>query len=144
MAQKLFICNPINHTRTPLECSIYKTEPYVVAADVYAANQHMGRGGWSWYTGAAGWLYKAGIEYILGINIRGRNLVINPCIPEHWEGYKVIYNHSGTIYNITVSNPQNICRGVISITLDGKAIVGNAIELVDDKNTHQVNVLMGC
>lgn len=145
MAHKIFhMINPINHTRTTLECSIYKTEPYAVVADIYAANQHMGRGGWSWYTGAAGWLYKAGIEYILGINIRGRNLVINPCIPEHWEGYKVIYNHSGTIYNITVSNPQNICRGVISITLDGKAIVGNAIELVDDKNTHQVNVLMGC
>ncbi|HHY78373.1 MAG TPA: hypothetical protein GX498_07725 [Clostridiales bacterium] len=145
MAQRLFhIINPVNHTRTPLECSIYKTEPYVVAADVYAAKQHMGRGGWSWYTGAAGWLYKAGIEYILGIKRRGNKLLIDPCIPEHWDGYKVVYNHNGTIYNITVSNPQNVCRGVKSIVLDGKDIGNDGIELVDDKNYHEILVRMGC
>lgn len=145
MAHKIFhMINPINHTRTPIECSLYKVEPYAVAADVYSANQHMGRGGWSWYTGAAGWFYRAGIEYILGIKIRGKRLVIDPCIPVQWEGYKVIYNYFGTIYNIIISNPNNLSKGVISITLDGKAIVGNAIELVDDKNTHQVNVIMGC
>ncbi|SHI58901.1 GH36-type glycosyl hydrolase domain-containing protein [Lutispora thermophila] len=145
MAYKIFhMINPINHARTPIECSLYKVEPYAVAADVYSANQHVGRGGWSWYTGAAGWLYKAGIEYILGIKIRGKRLVIDPCIPTYWEGYKVVYNHFGTIYNIMISNPSNISKGVLSITLDGNAIVGNSIEIADDKNIHQVNVIMGC
>jgi len=145
MAHKVFhMINPINHTRTTLECSKYKTEPYAVVADIYASNQHMGRGGWSWYTGAAGWLYKAGIEYILGIYIRGKRLVINPCIPEYWDGYNVVYNYSGTIYNIKVSNPQNVCRGVKSITLDGKDIGKDGVELVDDKKSHEILVLMGC
>ncbi len=145
MAHKLFhMINPINHARTPLECAVYKTEPYAVAADVYAAGPHIGRGGWSWYTGAAGWIYRAGIEYILGIKRRGSRLFIEPCIPQDWHGYKVTYNNAGTIYNINVLNPESRSLGVASLSLDGKLISNKSLELIDDKKIHEVVVLMGC
>lgn len=139
----LHMINPINHTRSLLECAIYKTEPYAIAADVYAVSPHAGRGGWSWYTGASGWLYKAGIEYILGIKKRGNKLYIDPCIPQEWEGYKVHYNHFDTTYKINILNPEKRSKGVISISLDGKYIHSKAIELSNDKGSHEVVVLMG-
>ena len=98
--------NPINHTRTLKECSIYKTEPYVMSADVYSVNPHAGRGGWSWYTGAAGWYYKAGLEYILGFRKRQDMLYINPCIPNHWERFNIEYRYGSAKYNINVTKKE--------------------------------------
>lgn len=144
MASKLFnMINPINHTRTLMECSIYKTEPYALAADVYAASPHIGRGGWTWYTGAAGWLYKAGLEYILGLKKRYDKLYIDPCIPKYWEGFQIVYKYLGTEYHINVENPESVCRGVRSITVDNTNLLVDCINLIDDGKRHEVLVLMG-
>jgi cyclic beta-1,2-glucan synthetase len=89
-----------------------------VAADVYAQPPHVGRGGWTWYTGAAGWLYRAGLEWILGFRKQGSALCIDPCIPRDWKSFKVTYRHGGTRYRISVENPKGVCRGVSRIILD--------------------------
>lgn len=144
MSSKIFnMINPINHTRTLKECSIYKTEPYALAADVYAVSPHIGRGGWSWYTGAAGWLYRAGLEYILGFKKRYGKLYIDPCIPSYWEGFQMVYKHHYTEYHINVKNPKGICSGVKSITVDGNNLLTDGIKLVDDGEIHEVLILMG-
>jgi cyclic beta-1,2-glucan synthetase len=143
-ASELFsLVNPINHTRTNRECSIYKVEPYVVPADVYAVYPHIGRGGWTWYTGSANWIYKAGLESILGFKKYADKLVIDPCIPRKWEEYTVNYKYMETSYQITVSNPNSICKGVASIVVDGKVVDDKGIQLVNDKKTHKIKVLMG-
>ncbi|MDD2190083.1 MAG: glucoamylase family protein [Eubacteriales bacterium] len=143
-AGELFrLVNPINHTRTDRECSIYKTEPYAVPADVYAVHPHTGRGGWTWYTGSANWIYKAGLENILGFRKYADKLIIDPCIPKKWKEYILKYNYIKTTYNIKVINPDMVCRGVASITVDGKVLNGNEIELKNDKKRHDVEVLMG-
>lgn len=145
MANKLFsMLNPINHTRTLKECSIYKTEPYALAADVYAVSPHIGRGGWSWYTGAAGWLYRAGLEYILGFKKKQGKLYIDPCIPSYWEDYQIVYKYYNTEYHINVKNPEGISKGVKSMVLDGINVLKGGIELIDDGEKHEVLVLMGC
>ncbi|MCK9216413.1 MAG: glycosyl transferase [Firmicutes bacterium] len=142
-AWKLFnMINPINHTRTLKECSIYKTEPYVMSADVYSVNPHAGRGGWSWYTGAAGWYYKAGLEYILGFRKRQDMLYINPCIPNHWERFNIEYRYGSAKYNINVTNPEGLNKGVKSITVDG-VNQKDGIKLIDDNNIHEILVVMG-
>ena len=107
------LLNPINKTRTETDTQRYRVEPYAVAADVYAAPPHVGRGGWTWYTGAAGWLYRAGLESILGMRIEGDTLWVNPCIPGAWPGFEVRYRHGETPYVIEVSNPPYIPSGVI-------------------------------
>lgn len=95
--------NPINHSKTMLECEIYKTEPYVIAADVYTVPPHEGMGGWSWYTGAAGWMYRAGIEWILGLKLKGKEgFKVEPSIPDSWDGFKIDYNRGASIYHINV------------------------------------------
>jgi cellobiose phosphorylase len=143
-AWELFgLINPVNHTRTDRECSIYKGEPYVVAADVYSVAPHEGRGGWTWYTGTASWVYQAGLVHILGFSKTAGQLVIDPCIPGKWTEYSIRYCYRGTGYHITVKNPQNVDRGVLSVTVDGENRAGNAIDLVDDGKDHEVEVLMG-
>ena len=99
------LINPINHTRNATDCSIYKLEPYVVAADVYSIPPNCGRGGWSWYTGSAGWLYKAGIEELLGFKKQGEMIILNPCISRKWTEYSLEYKYINTIYKIDVHNP---------------------------------------
>ncbi len=142
-AWKLFhLINPINHGRTSLECANYKIEPYVMAADVYAANPHVGRGGWSWYTGVAGWMYKVGIEDILGLRKEGDKLRLTPCIPKEWEGYKIRYRYKETYYNINVKNPKGENNQVTRVELDGKTLKGDYIPLVNDKKSHQINISM--
>ena len=144
MAWKLFnMINPINHTRTLKECSIYKVEPYVMAADVYSVSPHAGRGGWSWYTGAAGWYYKAGLEYILGFKKRQDMLYINPCIPNHWDGFQIEYKYGNTKYNIKVTNPTGCSTGVKHIVMDGINVQNEGIKLIDDDNIHEVIITMG-
>lgn len=137
------LLNPINHTRTNREYSIYKVEPYVMAADVYGEHPHVGRGGWTWYTGSASWMYKAGLEDILGFAKNGNQLTINPCIPQKWTEYQVNYNYLETIYEIKIKNPSGISRGVSQISMDGEVLDGNVIDLTNDKKTHGIEVLMG-
>ncbi len=143
-ATELFsLINPINHARTPIETAIYKTEPYAVAADVYAMAPHVGRGGWTWYTGASGWLYRTAIEGILGITKRGNELYINPCLSDNWNGYELTYRYESARYDITVKNETiavvDSNAPTVEITLDGKPVSGNSVPLVDDGKTHKVS-----
>ncbi|MCX7841464.1 MAG: glycosyl transferase [Clostridia bacterium] len=137
------LINPINHSRTHIEYSRYKVEPYVMAADVYAAHPHVGRGGWTWYTGSAGWMYKAGIEYILGFKKVGETIVMNPCIPKKWTEYEIQYRYKDTVYEIRVRNPEGVNRGVRKIVIDGAELDGNVIALANDRGRHKVEVVMG-
>jgi cyclic beta-1,2-glucan synthetase len=144
-AGELFsILNPINHASTRAGVHRYKVEPYVMAADVYAEPPHVGRGGWTWYTGSAGWMYQAGIEGILGFRLRGTRLRIDPCIPRAWPGYEIVFRHGSARYEIAVSNPSGVNRGVVSLELDGEAYpAGDGIPLADDGGTHRVRVVLG-
>jgi cyclic beta-1,2-glucan synthetase len=116
------LLNPVNHARTPEEVERYKVEPYVIAADVYSVPPHVGRGGWTWYTGSAGWMYRAGMESILGISREGDSLVVNPCIPASWPGFEAKVQIGSTCYKIRVETPSRRCRGVSRIVLDGSSI----------------------
>ncbi|HKQ18621.1 MAG TPA: glucoamylase family protein [Candidatus Eisenbacteria bacterium] len=143
-AVELFhMLNPVNHARTPADVTRYKVEPYVVAADVYAHAAHAGRGGWTWYTGSASWMYRAGLESILGIERRGAFLSIEPCIPAAWPGFSVVIRVGGAHYQIEVKNPEHRCCGIATAELDGVAVDPQAIPLVDDGRTHSVRALIG-
>lgn len=135
--------NPLNHARTPIECASYKVEPYVVAADVYTVNPHQGRGGWTWYTGAAGWMHRVGLEHILGFCKNGTKLFIDPCIPKDWNGFNIEYRYMDTIYHISVLNPYRVSGGVKTIRVDGKPEQRGYIELIDDKARHLVEITLG-
>src|SRR5256886_2186064 len=114
-AGELFsLLNPINHTNSRAGVSRYKVEPYVVAADIYAERPHIGRGGWTWYTGSAGWMYRAGIEWILGFRLRRSELHFDPCIPRAWRGFEITFRYHSSRYEIVVENPHNVARGVSS------------------------------
>ena len=127
-AGELFaMLNPINHASTRAGVQRYKVEPYVVAADVYAEPPHVGRGGWTWYTGSAGWMYRAGLEWILGFRVRGGMLVLDPCIPRAWPGFEIRFRYHGARYEIRVENPHGVTRGVSSVELDGVPVAGAAI-----------------
>ncbi|CCJ33635.1 GH36-type glycosyl hydrolase domain-containing protein [Caloramator australicus] len=142
-AVELFnMINPINHTRTMYEVSKYKVEPYVMAADVYAVEPHVGRGGWTWYTGSSSWMYKVGLEEILGFKKIGNKLIIDPCIPKSWKEYKIRYKFINTIYNITVKNPDGKSKGITTVTLDGNALDYKEVPLVDDGIEHYVEIIM--
>jgi cyclic beta-1,2-glucan synthetase len=144
-AGELFsILNPINHASSRAGIHRYKVEPYVACADVYSTPPHVGRGGWTWYTGSAGWMYRAGLEWILGFRLRGKTLSIDPCIPIKWPGFEIVYRYDSTCYEIIVENPRGISRGVSSVELDGKALAqGAQIALADDSVTHRVRVVLG-
>lgn len=143
-AVELFgLINPINHTRTPREVSIYKVEPYVMAADVYSEQPHVGRGGWTWYTGSAGWMYTAGIENILGFKKRGQLLTIDPCVPNKWQSYTMTYQFLETRYQILVRNSSSVYTGVRQMLMDGAIISDNVIHLINDGFSHQVDIIIG-
>jgi cyclic beta-1,2-glucan synthetase len=143
-AMELFhMLNPINHGRTPDDVARYQGEPYVVAADVYAHPMHVGRAGWTWYTGSAGWMYQAAIEGLLGFRRSGATFSMNPSIPAMWPGYAIDWQMGRTRYRIDVANPEQRCRGVASVTLDGTAVDVRAIPLVDDGRTHEIAVVLG-
>jgi cyclic beta-1,2-glucan synthetase len=143
-AVELFhMLNPVNHTRTPADVDRYKAEPYVMAGDVSAHNGHAGRAGWSWYTGSAAWMYRVGMESIVGLRRHGPTFEIDPCIPASWPGYEVAWQVGGTRYEISVSNPARLCRGVGVAVLDGMPVDASAIPLVDDGGTHEVRVVLG-
>lgn len=132
--------NPINHTRDAAGAARYAAEPYVVAGDVYAHPEHMGRGGWSWYTGSAGWLYRAGLESILGLTRRGATFAIDPCVPAAWSHFRIDWRFGGSTYHITVDTSDRRSGGSPLATLDGDAVDPSAIPLVDDGHVHDVAV----
>jgi cyclic beta-1,2-glucan synthetase len=142
-AELFHLLNPVNHARTPTDVACYKTEPYVVAGDVYARAPHAGRGGWSWYTGSAGWMYRTGLESILGLRRRGSAFAVDPCIPSSWTNYSIVWRVLRTRYEIRVSNPERVCRGVVRAEVDGVRVDPAAIPLVDDGGTHAVSVILG-
>jgi cyclic beta-1,2-glucan synthetase len=136
--------NPVTRGRTPEDVERYKVEPYVVAGDVYSEPPHAGRGGWTWYTGSAAWLYRAGLESILGFGLRGDRLVIDPCIPRAWPRFAITFRYRSARYDIAVDNPHGVSRGVLELEVDGTA--GDAaagIALADDGKTHTVRVMLG-
>ena len=142
-AWELFeLINPINHTESQREYSRYKLEPYVMAADVYSVYPHAGRGGWSWYTGASGWMYRAGMEYLLGFQKNGDTVILDPCIPSHWKEYSISYCHNKTEYQIKIKNPQGRNKGVRKIAVDGKTSADNKFHLVDDGAKHIIEAYM--
>jgi cellobiose phosphorylase len=121
----------------------YRLEPYVLAGDVYAEPPHAGRGGWSWYTGAAGWLHRFIVEALLGIQIRGDRLTIAPCLPASWPGYRArLRRGEATIYRIEVDNASGAGRGVRELSLDGRSLAGAAVQLADDGVRHEVHVVL--
>jgi len=143
LAMELFdLLNPIRHSSSPEDVALYKVEPYVVVADLYGRPPHTGRGGWTWYTGSAGWLYRVGVENILGVQREGTKLRIEPCIPAHWDEYEVTYLFGSAAYHITVKNPEKIERGVQDLILDGHKLSASAFELMDDGKEHQVRVIL--
>ncbi|HVF49440.1 MAG TPA: glucoamylase family protein [Pyrinomonadaceae bacterium] len=144
-AGELFsLLNPINHASTRAGLHKYKVEPYVAAGDVYAVWPHTGRGGWTWYTGSASWMYRAGLEYILGFQLRaGKHLTINPCIPRNWRGFEIEYRHRSARYAVKVENPYGVCRGVVRLELDGTPHTSPDIELQDDGARHTILVVLG-
>lgn len=131
------IINPVNHGNSAAAVAIYKAEPYVVAADVYAIAPHTGRGGWSWYTGSAGWLYRLMIESLLGITRQGNELHIKPCLPKNWPGYRVDYRFGNTLYCINIIQ---MGERESKIMLDGNVLDGAGIPLVDDGRQRVVEV----
>lgn len=144
-AGELFnLINPIRHGVSRAAVRKYKIEPYVVAGDVYSGETHAGRGGWSWYTGSAGWLYRVGIESILGFRFRGMTLTVNPCIPRHWPGFSVEFRYHSAVYKIRVENPSSVTHGVALTRIDGRLFANLAtIPLADDHAQHNVLVVLG-
>jgi cyclic beta-1,2-glucan synthetase len=143
-AVQLFdLLNPILYATTPAEVQRYRVEPYVAVADVYSEPPHVGRGGWSWYTGTSGWLYRIGLETILGFQVEGKRLRLNPCVGRSFTSYEIDYRYGKTVYHIRVENPQGVERGVRRVELDGAAQEGGEIGLVDDGKRHEVRVVMG-
>ena len=132
--------NPINHTNTRAGVHKYKIEPYVIAADIYSEPPHIGRGGWSWYTGSASWMYRAGIECLLGLTLEQNLLKINPCIPEYWQEFTIYYQHESSSYEITVHNQNHLSNSVQKIELDGQTIASEGIPLVNDGKKHSVKI----
>jgi cyclic beta-1,2-glucan synthetase len=143
-AMELFhMINPINHMRTPDGLEHYRSEPYVVAADLYAHPMHLDRGGWTWYTGSAGWMYQAAVERLLGLRRNGQTFSVTPCVPAIWPEFSIQWTIGRTRYRISVVNPDHRCSGVRSADLDGVAADPAAIPLLDDGQVHDVVVRLG-
>ncbi len=134
--------NPLTHAATKDAAEKYKVEPYVVVADLYTAEGHLGRGGWTWYTGSASWMYRVGLEAILGFKKRGEKLAIEPCLPSSWKEYAIEYRHASSNYTITVKNPDGLNRGRSDVVLDGAPIADAHIPLADDGAHHVVTVTL--
>ena len=139
----LRMLNPIERARDEKDCERYKVEPYVMPGDVYSLVGDVGRGGWTWYTGAAAWTYRVWLEEILGFRRCGDTLTINPVIPKEWPGFRLRYRFQNTTYQITVENPDRCSRGVVLLELDGVPVADKTVRLCDDALPHEVRVLLG-
>jgi cyclic beta-1,2-glucan synthetase len=143
-AMELFhMLNPINHSRRPEDADRYRVEPYVVAADVYAHPMHVGRGGWTWYTGSAGWMYQAAVQSLLGVRRNGTTISVDPCIPMFWPQFSLEWRSGRTCYRVTVANPERRSQGVKSAALDGVPVNARAIPWTDDGGDHEVAIVLG-
>lgn len=146
-AEWFSLMNPVNHSASPAEAERYKVEPYVISADIYSQPPHVGRGGWSWYTGSSGWMYRTGIEWILGFTTNGDTAVLDPCIPAAWLGFELRYRHRTSEYHFTVQNPSGVCKGIAAVSVDGTAMphppTPLRIPLVDDGGPHSVTIILG-
>ena len=120
--------NPVNRTQTAAAIATYKVEPYVMAADVYAAAPHTGRGGWTWYTGSAGWMYRLALESLLGLKLEGDKLRLAPCLPAKWPGFKLRYRYRDTVYHINVVRDETAGQS------------DHVISLMDDRREHRVEL----
>jgi cyclic beta-1,2-glucan glucanotransferase len=135
--------NPINHARTPEGAATYKVEPYVVAADVYALAPHTGRGGWTWYTGSAGWMYRLVLESLLGLKLEVDRLRFAPCLPPEWTRFALRYRYRETYYDIAVRRTDmegDEELDAVTVTVDGVAQEGDFVCLADDRQEHRVDV----
>ena len=137
------LLNPISHAEDPGHLQKYRVEPYVIAADIYSVPPHKGRGGWTWYTGSAGWMYRLGVERLLGLRLEGSHLRFDPCIPKEWQEYRVTFRRCGSTYEILVENPQGVNHGVKRVELDGQPLGGEWIQLAENGGKHTVRVIMG-
>ena len=142
-AHELFkLINPIHHADESAQMDRYRVEPYVIAADVYSTPPHNGRGGWTWYTGSASWMYRLGLEQLLGIRRKASHLEIHPCIPGDWKGYQVNYRFGQSLYHIRIENPNGGNCEVDQIQMDGKNLPEFRIPLQNDGKTHEIVVTM--
>jgi len=148
-AAQFDLLNPIRHSDSAEAIARYKVEPYAACADVYSVDPHVGRGGWTWYTGSAAWLYRGGMEAVLGFHKHGDRLQIDPRIPKGWPGFEMAYQHHGksgaiTHYRIAVENPDKVSHGVKQIALDGQTLPADqSVALVDDGQTHTLRIVLG-
>jgi len=143
-AHHLFsLFNPIHHATAPDEVKRYRVEPYVVAADVYASTEHAGRGGWTWYTGSAAWMYRIAVENMLGLQRRGDSLHVSPCIPPSWTEHEVTYRYGQSELQLHFENPRGVSGGVLRLELDGRALPDSVLPLVDDGRRHRARIVLG-
>ncbi|HSX01375.1 MAG TPA: protein ndvB, partial [Candidatus Saccharimonas sp.] len=139
----LRLMSPVNHSLDRDSANLYRLEPYVTAGDIYELPGQEGRGGWSWYTGSAAWMYRIWIEEVLGFQLRGHQLTINPCIDRNWPGFKLTYRFGKSVYTIEVTNPHGVCRGVAEQHLDGQPLPAGPVPLVDDGRPHHLEIRLG-
>jgi cyclic beta-1,2-glucan synthetase len=137
------LLNPILHSLNIDDANRYVVEPYVVAADIYSTSPFTGQGGWTWYTGSSGWLFRLGTEAILGFQLQGDHFTINPCIPDSWEEYKLLFQKNGSHYDIRVENPNHVESGVKIVLLDGEELDGKDIPIHGENSKHTVRIIMG-
>jgi cyclic beta-1,2-glucan synthetase len=137
------LVNPVNHARTPEDAARYAVEPYVLAGDVASHPDRLGRGGWTWYTGSAGWMFRIGLEEILGLKRHGDYLEVAPRIPAQWPGYGVRWRLGGSSYSIEVRNPERVGRGALRARRDGQEVDPARVPFADDGRPHQVEVVIG-
>jgi len=142
----LDLINPASHALDPESVQRYKVEPYVVAADVYAVDPHIGRGGWTWYTGSASWFYRVVVRWMLGFSVKaaedGPHMIVDPCIPKRWRGFSLTYRYGSAAYEVRVDNPRGVNRGVERVELDGQELDGFSVPLIDDGAEHEVVVTL--
>jgi cyclic beta-1,2-glucan synthetase len=143
-AHDLFsMLNPVTHATDPASVKRYRVEPYVLAADVYSSPEHPGRGGWTWYTGSASWMYRIAVESMLGLQRHGDSLRIAPCVPPEWREFRVTYRYGKSKLSVTFENPEGVTTGVRRLELDSRDLTRDSVPLVDDGSQHHLRVLMG-
>lgn len=135
--------NPVTHSLNLAEANQYRVEPYVVAADIYSTPPHTRRGGWTWYTGSSAWLYRLGMEAILGFRLNGDRFTVDPCIPAAWDGYKFYYKNGESVYKIEVKNPDHIQSGINEVKLNGEVQEDKFIPLLNEQPEYHVEVILG-
>jgi cyclic beta-1,2-glucan synthetase len=139
-SELLGLINPVRQAATPDGVARYRVEPYVAAGDVYGG-VHAGRGGWTWYTGSASWLYRVALETVLGFHLRGNRLALEPCVPRGWPSFEITYRYRSAIYHITVAN-GGTGRLVGGVTVDGQMVEGGWVALADDGRRHEIRVVL--